>query len=29
VLSFLLFTRSDNAPGLPWSRNVLDGFKVD
>jgi hypothetical protein len=26
VMSFLLFTCSDNDPGLPWSRHVLDGF---
>jgi hypothetical protein len=29
VMSFLLFTCSYNDLGLPWSRNVLDGFKVD
>src|SRR5437899_11541860 len=26
VMSFLLCTCSYNDPGLPWSRNVLDGF---
>ena len=26
VISFLLGTCSYNDPGLPWSRNVLDGF---
>jgi hypothetical protein len=26
VMSFLLFTSSYNDSGLPWSRNVLDGF---
>jgi hypothetical protein len=29
VISFLLRTCSYNEPGLPWPRNVLDGFKVD